>query len=440
MAHTQTRSRSHRKRLPPRTKYLLRADFSADDQGYANTQTLDTREEGVEVGSLLIGETDGTIALASEKLSLTASAGGGWDKLGFVSNGMARRTGRTWFYTTNFADDANAALLGFADAGTFTQADLVGWLYFAANDNIYWQTDAGSGSEYKQLETYSGTTEYQVALCMGGYDGAQVPYTPKAKPYDLSVAKASYTYGCTAFIKGGAFTDWTMLWRSFNNNAGALYVERQDDKLAGTMDNIRVPDVNLSEVLTPVAFSAFYASNGTSLDAYQPDEGNVWVEQSGDWDIQTQRANPDGAGIATVETPYSDVMVLCIVNGGTGDQPAIVLRFSDTSNYWYVQADRANNQFELHEYNATVDTVRANAGVTINNSTDYDLQVSANGQTITGHLDNAVGSRVSYASAALNETEKLHGIRAENTAGQFDNFHVHAKSGKPYQIFDKVYP
>jgi len=99
----------------------------------------------------------------------------------------------------------------------------------------------------------------------------------------------------------------------------------------------------------------------------------------------------------------------------------------DASNYWYLQADRANNLLELHEYNATVDTVRANTAVTINDSTDYSLRAIAYGQNIEGYLDE--GNQISYGSAALNETKTEHGIRAENTAGQFDDFVIYARDG-----------
>jgi hypothetical protein len=74
---------------------------------------------------------------------------------------------------------------------------------------------------------------------------------------------------------------------------------------------------------------------------------------------------------------------------------------------------------ELHELNGG-DTVRANAAVTFNNSTDYDLRAIAYAQSIDGFADG--GNKISYASAALNENVTVHGIRAENTAGQFDNW------------------
>jgi len=150
-----------------------------------------------------------------------------------------------------------------------------------------------------------------------------------------------------------------------------------------------------------------------------------WTEQSGDWDIQSNRANPDGAAIATADVGQADVVVDLVVNGGAAGQPGILLRFADTSNYWYLQADRANNQLELHEVNATVDTVRANTAVTINDSTDYTLRAICDGTTIDGFING--GNKISYASASLNSTATIHGLYSDNTACQFDDFTVFAR-------------
>lgn len=255
-----------------------------------------------------------------------------------------------------------------------------------------------------------------------------------------SVLRANGSY---LFIKGGAFSNWTLLGTIQDSVVATLYPSITGRLGIYTSDFLRVPDETW--LPTPLAYDTFTDDNSTSLDAHtsntsgpdsQTTPAKSWTEQSGDWDIQSNRANPDGAAVATVDAGDADVMIDCVVNGGAGDQPAIVLRYSDANNYWYLQADRANNQLELHEVDAGSDDIRANAGVTINNSTDYTLRAIANGTTIDGYIDNA--NKISYGSASSNQTETEHGIRAENTAGQFDNFQIFPRSNNnPHGKLDR---
>jgi len=436
MAHTHGRSKAHRRRLPPHTNYFLRARWKADDQVYSNAQAVDTRSEGVETGSLTITDIDGQLEISSEVLTLTAPSSDGWGEIGFLSQGFPKVLGRAFMHHFNFSDATKYGVFGMNDANAFGSANGAFSIYWG-NAMIIIRTDDGS-TETPNPYTFSSSTDYWIAYVFGGVDASERPWSPRHAAGEPGAADSDYSYGMSLFIKGGAWNDWTLLWKSFRNNAGTLYATLESHSHAGTSREWVVSDKDFRELLKPVALSTFYAVNGTSLDAYTPEEGNHWVERTGDWDIQAQQANPDGAAIATVTTVLSDVVIRAIVNGGAADQPAIVLRYSDTSNYWYVQADRANNQFEIHEYNATVDTVRASNAHTINNDTDYDIFVSANGQTILGYIDAAYADGITYGSAALNETAKVHGIRAENAAGLFNNFVIYRHNGGHYRRLDDL--
>lgn len=260
--------------------------------------------------------------------------------------------------------------------------------------------------------------------------------------YGIIVLRSAGAY---LLIKGGSqYSNWTLLWYSSGTNNATLYLTASFTLTSSTdkeVDFLRIPDETW--LPTPLAYDTFTAANGTSLDAHNSDTSGPdsqttpsesWTEESGDWDIQSNRANPDGAGIATVDVSKADVLVDCTVNGGAAGQPAICLRIADTANYWYLQADRANNQFELHEYNATVDTVRASAAVTFNDSTDYDLRGICDGQTINGFANGA--NKISYGSAALNENETEHGLYSDNTACEFDDFLVFDRGGGAYSDLD----
>lgn len=400
--------------------YFLRATFDTADQGFANAQVLDTIDEGVQDGQLTVVELDGTLAIVSNKTAFTSPITPAWTDLGLVSNVLTKIVGMVLLGTLNkndatkrnyFAWSTNAAL------GTPSSANKPYSIYFTTPSVIRAMTIGTI------VGSFSASTEYFIAIVLGGYNVNGVAW------YSGQL-KTDYLYGGRVLIKGGVYTTWTLLWSTDLDDTASLYAVFLNYSDIGTLDDFRVPDKDLSDVLQPTALSTFAVANGTSLDAITPEVGGGWTEQSGDWDIQSNRANPDGAAIATVDTSIADMLVDCTVNGATADNPAVVLRFLDTSNYWYLQADRANNQLELHEYNATVDTIRANAAVTINNSTDYNLRAITYGQTIDGFIDAA--NKISYGSAALNETETVHGIRAENTAGRFDNFVVFPRTAAIY--------
>lgn len=405
--------------------YLLRATFDATDQGYVNGQVLDTVSEGVQDGQLTVIELDGTLAIVSNEMAFTAQSTPVAGEQGMYSQIVTKALGRGLLCSINIVDNKEVwPGIGWFSSTVLVQANSKYGLYLdfrLGQDSFKLIIQGAVGVK---IVSGSISTDYQLAIILGGSDINSLPY------YN-GQTKADYVYGAWFLIKGGAFTDWTLLWITSLDNTASLYAALSNWNSTGTLDDFRVPDRDLSAIQDAVTnFSSFAAANGTSLDTIIPEVGTAWTEQSGNWDIQSNRANPDGAAIATIVAGVADIMADCVVNGGVADNPSIVLRFSDTSNYWYLQADRANNQLELHEINVTIDTVRANAAVVINDSTDYDLRVIADAQVIDGFLDAA--NKISYGSAVLNETETVHGIRAENTVGQFDNFAIFPRTATIY--------
>lgn len=247
------------------------------------------------------------------------------------------------------------------------------------------------------------------------------------------------TTGAYYFMKKITSTPiWKLMWMSFTDSTATLYPVIGVANAWGAGNNehtlLRVPeDLWLP---TPLLYETFTDDNGTSLDAHGsdvvgPDSQAVGsltgVEQSGDWDIQSNRANSDGPGIHTWDVGKADIFADLVINGGAAGNPGLVFRFTDTGNYWYLQADRANNQLEIHEVNATVDTVRANVASTINDSTDYTLRVICEGQTVWGYK-NGGSAKVLYGSAALNEGATKHGLFSDNAACEFDDLLILARN------------
>lgn len=424
--------------------YLLQATFDADNQGYADAQVLDTEAEGVVDGQLTVVDTGaGTLAIVGNECHTDASASPGFDTTGAYSQAIAKVLGRTLLCEWSKSEVGSTSytmplqwtvVAGIAYSGQ--EAAL-----YAYQDDIRYRAGAGAQVPVVVGDVVAGTT-YNSALVLGGYDSNGVPWH--------SGAAGTYIHGGSLWVKGGVFTDWTLLWRDARNNTGTLYAAFQNPRSdQADFDEFRVPDADLSAVLEPLVKDTFTDDNGTSLDAHDPEvdaEGGGWTEQGGDSEIQGNRARAVGTTpgaqpywLATVETAVADALLRatthCTIAASVG---GMALRWSSGANLWTGTIYPVGNLFRINEINAGAVTTRATIGVTINAATDYDVVLVADGQDIVAFLDG--GSRIAYGSAALNETETEHGLYAtwgNNTNVDLDNFHVHGRTGSQYDdVFD----
>jgi len=282
----------------------------------------------------------------------------------------------------------------------------------------------------RTIFTYAAATNYQLATVLGGYDANGVPW----RAGELA---ASYLYGASLYILGGVFTYWTLIWRSALLNTTPLHAVFVNYGANGTIDQFRVPDVDLSAVLQPTALSTMTAANGTLLPAITPEVGGPWTTRTGTFDIQTNRANlsatSGGRDVATVGTGIADVLADVVIrktDGADTGEFGLCLRYSDDNNYWMVVADLAANQLRIIERNGGVETVRANAAVVLTHTTDYTIRAIAYGQTIDAFLDG--GNKITYALAALNENATIHGLAGDEVGETWDNFAVYPRTSAVY--------
>ena len=409
-------------------KYLLRATFNAPDQGYSNTQVLDTVAEGVQDGTLTVVEADGTLAVVSNKLAFTAQVSPAWGNLGMYSQAITRALGRGLLVAALSNDVTNIGpVAAWKDAQNVNVSTGAGnrQSHALASDEVAvgWQTTTALS-----LDAVVDATEYTVAMLLGGFDSV-------GNPYLSGQLKANYTYGTWYFVKGGTFANWTLIWTSDQGNTTPLYAAFSNYSAAGTLDNFRVPDRDLSAIQVPVAYSSFTAANGTSLDAITPEVGGAWTEQAGDWDIQSNRAWCDGTGIATIDSGLSDYIMNLVgqtAGGQAHDYVQALFRYSDSTHYWFLQAaaeGAVDNTFKLYENDAGI-VERASAAVTVTKDTDYQIRVILDGQQIDAFLDG--GNKISYGLAAMNETATLLGLRANASDEQYDDFVVYPRTSAQY--------
>lgn len=135
---------------------------------------------------------------------------------------------------------------------------------------------------------------------------------------------------------------------------------------------------------------------------------------------------------ATIETGVADCTITCEADNNAGAatlgiETGIIVRWSDTSNYWRIGINANDDLGKIIERNAAVNTLRASGSVTITPGTLYTVQVVLSGSNITLFVD---GVQIcTYASATLNQTATIHGIAARATTDRVDDFLVETAGG-----------
>ena len=416
-------------------QYLLRAPFDADNQGYDDAQVLNTIAEGVQKGQLTVVEVDGTLAIVSNECAFTAQVTAVWGDLGFFGEvlgggGYTRSLGFAVKTAVNLnVTDKRIKVPMWNDAaGIVDAADYIYQYHMADTGILHGIVYNGAGGiiEAPGLCNYSAMTDYELAIVLGGYDNNGVPWR-------TGQAATSYLYGASFFIRGGAFTDWTLLWRSASMNTVTLYPCMSNDKQVGTIDDFRVPDRSYQVVLQPSNLS-LYGSAG-ELSAYTPDVGGGWTEDIGDWDTSGGTLTATVLGIGTFTGLADCVYDTEITMPGAGTTAGgLVLRGADytgaSEDYWYVKCTpaTAGNDFELIEYAAGAATQRAVTDVDFTGSTAYDIRAICDGTTIDCFADG--GDKISYASAASGQTATDFGLRDEGNGNMtFDKTALYPRTG-----------
>lgn len=152
----------------------------------------------------------------------------------------------------------------------------------------------------------------------------------------------------------------------------------------------------------------------------------IWVI----YQNQTRMASGVSHGHCKINTGRADCILTADVKtflGSGVSDPAgdvgLVVRLSDTTNFWMVSLNRTANVFRIVERNAGIDTVRATVGFTVGVGFNTILAQLA-GSTISATVNG--GNAISYANATLNQSSGWHGLHARIGANNdiIDNFQV----------------
>lgn len=267
----------------------LMASFNdADDQPFVNEQVINTIEEGAEAGSLTVVNTGGgSVEVVNGKLELVGD--GEWDRTGFFDpTGISRVLGKVVFSIFNSSTVTNRYMLGFESTAALSTA-FDGGAYQIGSDG----TIRALRAVPVIVGDYSASTDYKFAILLGGHDSNEIPWISG----DVA---ADNLYGYRLLVKGGAFTNWTLLWIDVASNTSPEYlVSNQRDTDTTLLDNLYIPTNPLSPsiMFQPKYLSTFTGANGTQIVAYDPEVGGRLESGGITWTIQDNEAtNNPGLG------------------------------------------------------------------------------------------------------------------------------------------------
>ena len=274
---------------------------------------------------------------------------------------------------------------------------------------------------------------------LGGYDSGGIPYT-------IGDTKANFKYGATAFAKNLSTSgDWELLWKSEEDNTATLYAgfigegEGQTASRTHTLDNIRIPDVDLSDLLEPILFDKFTDTDSTAITSHTPDiapVGSSWAYSEGTASqIQGNAWSADSDNGSVIDCGESDVLVTADYNSAflANNRSSIIIRYIDGANGWYCRIRTNEDDISINELTTGTWTTRATTSTTMTGANDYKIKATSVGNDITLYsTDESAGGHksVTYNSTSHNTATKV-GLHTHtgSTLTRIDNFAVYDIKG-----------
>lgn len=256
---------------------------------------------------------------------------------------------------------------------------------------------------------------------------------PLSATFELAFAMRAT--GVMYFIRGGGYTNWTLLWIDTNSNAGTMYpCVTQASESIGLLD-LKVPVDRW--LPTPLISDGFGGAYGTSDGAGHAEAtgigaggANVTIADSvGTWGVAAGKLSAaalDGGraiALSTLSTP--DVFArIAITRGAGASADGLVFRRVDANNYAYVTGDGTN--ITVRQVVATVDS-EVLAPTAYVYGAGGALTITAQGNTAQVYYNSArIGADLALNAALANGA----GIGPLTGAIDvtFDNFVVYARS------------
>jgi hypothetical protein len=179
--------------------------------------------------------------------------------------------------------------------------------------------------------------------------------------------------------------------------------------------------------LATLVSDTFTGTNGTSLDAHTPNTapgGSVWVEQAGNWEIQSNKAKRSTSGsqeYSVIDAGTAIDEATCLITISASGDAGIIFRETDTNHYYVLVV--SNTSFRMFENNAGFTDKGSNFGLTLTAGNTYTARGVWTGNDFEAFLDGV--SVLTVTGLTLNTTSGRTGIRSSDTdTSSFDDFTV----------------
>lgn len=255
--------------------------------------------------------------------------------------------------------------------------------------------------------------------------------------YQLAISLRAV--GAIYMIKGGSYSNWSLLWLSTTDNTATVYAAWCNSAAVFTHDSFRVPG-NLW-LPTPLASDGFGSAFGTTdgLGHAEGIAGGVgssvtWTTHAGTIVATSAKAQASalsgGVANATLSTSTKNVFVKAKLTRSAGTV-GLELRRTDDDNKLFTEHDGTNCY--LKQRVAAVETTLITAAAAYSANAEIVLDLDGNAGRL--YYNNALVGTTASINAGLTAT--AHGIRTTDTGNTIDDFVVYAKgSGGEYAALD----
>ena len=378
---TRRRLRDFTNRLDQGLEYYLYDTFSTDRAAGAVNGTLAEPVGGVRA----VTDTNSKITISGGLLSFATGLAVN-DNVSWSN--VTRSLGIAVMSTINLADVTSKPNIGWSAGDLFIFNNTGGLLY--ANVNA---------AAFPVVGLYTATT-YQTAVIYR-------------------------TAGAFWFIKGGAFTNWTMMYSSLlGTGTRQPRVVTQIATSIFTVDNMRVP----KQTYIPVPLQSDGMSAATTDGLGNPENngtaGNAYTDV-GTWGVAAgvrscSVLGGGSTGISVLSTSTRDVFIEANLTRSAG-RVGIVARYQDSSNYIYCALD-GTNVLVIQVVAGTPTTLSTTA---VAYSAGATMKFIAEGLTYRAFYNNTAAG-----SGNLPDTSNTsHGLITNDTGNSFDNLVIWARSG-----------
>lgn len=388
--------------------YLIRDAFTSDVAGGALDGTA--AEPGPGVRDVV--DTNSKLSASSGVLSFaTGGVTSGDPSIQWTP--QPRRRGRMMLATVNITTSTLAVGWDENVGSTITDA----FRFLASVPRI----DVRDNTTAIAVGTFATATNYQVAIILR-------------------------SAGSFFLIKGGAFTNWTLLYIVATENAALMYptVAAEGATTVGTADNVSVPaKLWLPSPLVSDGFSAWGESDG--LGHAEGVAGGIgsggggaeWTAALGTWGAAAGKAAATalsgGIALATASTAVDVVASVKVTR--TAGKAGLILRRGGTTNYVYVVVTGTHVQV----YKRISNTETNLQDIATTNVDGAALTVITAGTAFRVYYNNLFVVSVTIADAGV-QASPLVGLYTTDTANTFDDFTAYARGtdGEYDAILDAI--